>query len=369
MGKNIGQLIIDARKKENITQEELAEKLHVTRQTLSSWETGRSEPTANMLISICKILDIDISNIIKDEDSLIKLVDIEKKKTSRIYLIFIFLLIVVVILLFCFLIIIFNSNKFTVYELQLDSDNYYLDDGILILSKENNYFNLGKLCSKNESIDDSKDYYIKIYINIDGEEKIILEEFYDDNVVINEKYGYNEYFNSLDLNNDLYLDISYIIDDEIITVTSKILLKEIMKSDALIYLKNKTIGNDEETKEDDNLEISISSLKNCGYELDYEWTYTKNDNKPEVFSYDLINKTLIYSNERDSETTILKYNLENCRISALKYDKNNEFIFSFDYFTDTQELICLSGSCNDYIEYVEIITSELENLKMQQILT
>lgn len=365
MGKNIGQLIAEARKKKKISQEELAEKLHVSRQTLSYWETGRSEPTANMLISICKILNIDISNIIKDEDSLIKLVDIEKKKTSRIYLIFIFLLIVVVILLASFLIIIFNSNKFTVYELQLDSDNYYLDDGILILSKEKNYFNLGRLYSKNESIDENIDYYIKIYEIINGEECLILEKFYDDNVVISENYGYNEYFNSLDANNNLFLDISYIEDDEIVTVTSKILLKEIMKSDAIIYLKNKAIGTDEVVKEDNSPEISISALKDCGYELDENWTYIKNNNSSEVFSYNLITKSLYYSNE----STTIQYNLESYIMSALKYDKNNEIILSFDYFTDTQELICLSGSCNDYIEYVEIITSELKNLRMQQILT
>lgn len=366
MKQDIGQIIADARKKKKISQEELAGKLHISRQTISSWEIGRSIPNSNMIFSVCKILDINISNIIQNEDELIKLVNREKKKTSRIYLIFILLLIVVVILLISFLIMIFNSNKFTVYELQLDSDNYYLDDGILILSKENNYFNLGRINSKNEIIDDSKDYYIKIYENINGREKIILEKFYDNEVIIIDKYGYNEYFNSLDLNNDLYLDISYINDDEIITVTSRILLKEIMKSDALIYLKNKAIGDDEETKEDNNLEISIAALKNCGYELDYEWTYSKINNKSEVFSYDLINKTLSYSNEIDGETTILKYNLENYRISALKYDKNNEFIFSFDYYADTQEIICSSGSCEDYDSYLEIITSELENLKMQQ---
>ena len=260
---------------------------------------------------------------------------------------------------------IFNSNKFTVYELQLDSDNYYLDDGILILSKEKNYFNLGSLYSKKESNDKNTDYYVKIYEIVNGEERLILEKFYDNNVVISENYGYNEYFNSLDASNNLFLDISYIEDDEIVTVTSKILLKEIMKSDAIIYLKNKTIGTDEEIKEDNNSEISISALKNCGYELDENWTYIKNNNSSEVFSYNLITKSLYYSNE----STTIQYNLESYIMSALKYDKNNEIILSFDYFTDTQKLICLSGSCNDYIEYVEIITSELKNLKMQQILT
>ena len=360
MGKNIGQLISEARKKKKISQEELAATLHVSRQTLSSWETGRTIPDFHSMLSACRLLDINVSDIMQDENGLIQLVNREKKKTSRIYLIFIFLLIVVVILLVSFLIIIFNSNKFTVYELQLNSDDYYLDDGILILSKENNYFNLGKLCSKNESIDDSKDYYVKIYEIINGEERLILEKFYDNNVVISENYGYNEYFNSLDASNNLFLDISYIEDDEIVTVTSKILLKEIMKSDAIIYLKNKAIGTDEVVKEDNSSEISISALKNCGYELDENWTYIKNNNSSEVFSYNLITKSLYYSNE----STTIQYDLDNHIISASKFDnKINEYIFSFDYFTDTQKLICSIGNCDDYNNYTNIVKKELKNLK------
>lgn len=366
MKKGIGQLIAEVRKKKKMSQEELAKKLHISRQTLSSWETGRSEPTANMLVSICKLLAIDISDIIHNEDELVKLVNSEKKKTSRVYLMFISILFVVAIVLFYLLIVIFNSNKFAVYELQLNSDNYYLDDGILILSKEKNYFNLGKLYSKDESIDEKIDYYIKIYEIVNGVERLILEKFYDNDVVINEKYGYNEYFNSLDLNNNLYLDISYINEGEIITEKSRILLKEIIKSDAIIYLKNKAIGNNEEIKKDDSPEISITALKNCGYELDAEWTYVKNNNQTEEYSYNLITKTLYYSNE----STTIQYDLDNYMISASKFDKKtNEFVFSFDYFTNTQKLICSSGNCNNYDNYIEIALNELKSLKKQQILT
>lgn len=37
----IGEKISELRKKNNLTQEELAEKLSVTRQTISKWELGR----------------------------------------------------------------------------------------------------------------------------------------------------------------------------------------------------------------------------------------------------------------------------------------------------------------------------------------
>ena len=39
------------RTQKGYTQDDLAEALHVTRQTVSSWETGRSEPDIGMLIT------------------------------------------------------------------------------------------------------------------------------------------------------------------------------------------------------------------------------------------------------------------------------------------------------------------------------
>ena len=44
----------------NLKQEELAEKLHVTRQTVSGWETGRRQPDLDMLKKLAEVLDIDM---------------------------------------------------------------------------------------------------------------------------------------------------------------------------------------------------------------------------------------------------------------------------------------------------------------------
>ena len=54
----IGSKIIELRKKHNITQERLAEKVGVSRQTLSSWESDITSPTlaqANVLAKVFKI--------------------------------------------------------------------------------------------------------------------------------------------------------------------------------------------------------------------------------------------------------------------------------------------------------------------------
>ena len=48
VGKNIKKI----RKEENLTQDDLAERLHCTRQTISNYENGKSEPNIALLVEI-----------------------------------------------------------------------------------------------------------------------------------------------------------------------------------------------------------------------------------------------------------------------------------------------------------------------------
>ena len=49
------------RKSKGLSQEELAEKLHVVRQTISKWETGLSVPDAGLLIALSETLETPVS--------------------------------------------------------------------------------------------------------------------------------------------------------------------------------------------------------------------------------------------------------------------------------------------------------------------
>lgn len=51
----------------NMTQEELAEKLIISRQSISKWEQGINEPSIETIKEICKIFDISVSELISDE--------------------------------------------------------------------------------------------------------------------------------------------------------------------------------------------------------------------------------------------------------------------------------------------------------------
>ena len=52
------------RKKKGITQEELAVRLNVVRQTVSKWEKGLSVPDAEMLIKLAEVLEVSVSRLL-----------------------------------------------------------------------------------------------------------------------------------------------------------------------------------------------------------------------------------------------------------------------------------------------------------------
>ena len=47
-----------------INQEQLAEQLHVTRQAVSSWETGKTQPDIEMLTRIAEYFDVSVERLI-----------------------------------------------------------------------------------------------------------------------------------------------------------------------------------------------------------------------------------------------------------------------------------------------------------------
>lgn len=51
------------RKKKGITQEELAARLNVVRQTVSKWEKGLSVPDSELLIKLAEILEVPVSRL------------------------------------------------------------------------------------------------------------------------------------------------------------------------------------------------------------------------------------------------------------------------------------------------------------------
>ena len=61
---NISKNIKTLRTERGLTQETLAERVHVTRQAISSWETGRTQPDVNMLALLSEAMGVDVETLI-----------------------------------------------------------------------------------------------------------------------------------------------------------------------------------------------------------------------------------------------------------------------------------------------------------------
>lgn len=66
---NLGEKLYNLRKNKNLSQEEVADKLNVTRQSVSKWETGESKPDIDKIIPICELFDISTNELLGIEDS------------------------------------------------------------------------------------------------------------------------------------------------------------------------------------------------------------------------------------------------------------------------------------------------------------
>ena len=60
----LGNLILKYRKQKNLSQEELAKEIGVTRQTISKWELNETSPDLKQAVKLAEIFDIDFNKII-----------------------------------------------------------------------------------------------------------------------------------------------------------------------------------------------------------------------------------------------------------------------------------------------------------------
>ena len=79
----IGKFIAECRKKKNLTQAQLAEKLNITDRAISKWETGKAMPDSDIMLDLCYILGINVNELLCGE-----MIDMEQKDEQLNELIF-----------------------------------------------------------------------------------------------------------------------------------------------------------------------------------------------------------------------------------------------------------------------------------------
>ena len=82
----LGQNILEFRKKSGLSQEQLGEKVNVTRQTISNWELDETTPNPEQLKALSKSLNVSVDELINNnlENVILSKVKVTEKQTRTI---------------------------------------------------------------------------------------------------------------------------------------------------------------------------------------------------------------------------------------------------------------------------------------------
>ncbi len=64
---DLGEKLYELRRAKNLTQDDVAEKLNITRQTVSKWETNLSTPDFDKIVPLCELYEVSPNELLKGE--------------------------------------------------------------------------------------------------------------------------------------------------------------------------------------------------------------------------------------------------------------------------------------------------------------
>ena len=363
--KKIGKFIAEERVKSGLTQEQLAEKLFVTRQVVSKWERGMSLPNYDFLILLCNIFNVTSNEILAGErksvnnkeyinNYSINILEDSVKKRKK--LIFRFsIIIILMLLLFLFYYFISTYNKLEVYLINGESDIFEMSDTIAVLSNEATYIKLGSPIS---DIFDVK--YINVYYIKDDSKKDMLTSSFGDRLII-QNNGYNEYFDSKDTKimlNNLYIDIYYNDGQDDLVDTIKLEVNRLYNNDKLLFKKDKLVSEESNNSIDDvDIPEEIKNKFKEDENGNYFIIYTKNKKNISI-SYEPVSNTIIVKEENDNVCEeyiyLRKYNI-------IKYTLTSNDVGISSEATINKDIICTTEECKNHEKKYDYFIKEYDS--------
>lgn len=83
----IGEQLQNQRKLNGMSQDELADELHISRQSISKWENGKSLPSFSNVVAISDLFDISLDELIKGDSELMDQFEANEPKISKTWMI------------------------------------------------------------------------------------------------------------------------------------------------------------------------------------------------------------------------------------------------------------------------------------------
>lgn len=205
--EKVGKFILKLRKDNNLTQKELADKLGVTYQAVSKWETGKNIPDIAIIRLICEEFNVDINDVLDLKPN-------TKKSNNKYYIIACIVFIIIVISIIC--VILYNNDKkkhnFEFKNIEAACDNFKVY-GNMAYNSNSSYLSISKIeyCGDEDNVK-----YKKIDCNLykinDSSEEIISDCGYTND----EPVTLEEYLNNVKIDVDNYSSMcSYYVDSNL----------------------------------------------------------------------------------------------------------------------------------------------------------
>lgn len=158
----IGKLISDLRKKNNLTQSDLANILNVTSQAVSKWENGRGIPDVELLKKLSEVFKIDMEELLDGE--------LKDKKRKKYYILIITIIVLIGVLLF--LVLKPKDESFHFSNLATDNDAFSIK-GVMAYSKNKKAIYISEVNYKDKDEAKYKKAECLLLEKTDSYEKII----------------------------------------------------------------------------------------------------------------------------------------------------------------------------------------------------
>lgn len=326
--QKIGDFLTDLRKQRKLTQQEVADKLFVSREAVSKWERGLCLPDYQSMLLLCKLYNISTNELfigefeneenreLLNEAPIKEMINLKNKNKVVIHK-FIFF---IIILLLSFFIYYFVNNykSIKVYVIAGQGNYFDISQGMLITSPNKTYLQLGEIVNNKEDV--GKIESIKLYYKNNNKKEIILED--ND---IKQLHKHIENNKNIRKNiNKLYVDIK----------TNN--YSETIKLELELDFVNKTMYQEQVIKEEDkNTKLSSNNILDKFTLIDNKYIY-KTDN----YTYELDEENkIIYVYEKNKEVCNYYYttklirmkkgqniNIYDIDITSYEYLNNKEVI-------------------------------------------
>ncbi|HDR8257959.1 TPA: helix-turn-helix transcriptional regulator [Bacillus cereus] len=117
----------EEREKRNWSQNDLAEKLHVSRQSVSKWETGKNYPSIEIIIHLSDLFGITIDELLRSDEELTqKIIEDSKQLAYPKWKVFLDSLFMIGVFLFIAKIVVWMLNKFAGASITIVADAPYV---------------------------------------------------------------------------------------------------------------------------------------------------------------------------------------------------------------------------------------------------